>query len=162
MKKYFFYALVIVLVSTTAANAQPSEMDPASASKSGVRAFKVYNNPAQDKIDQFEIHSVGGTTFTTSNIADGTTNSYKHSQQIIVSLVPNKAGNTTFQLNFYTPTENVQQAATYTENTLHIYYPVAMYEAIRTKLEQALAAKKKVIVKVIQKPNGFREGTLIL
>ena len=42
----------------------------------------------------------------------------------------------------------MQQAATYSDGTLNIYYPVAVYDDIRTKLEQAFAARKKVTVKV--------------
>jgi hypothetical protein len=162
MKKHFFKALCIALLSTGSVTAQVSETEFSKA-PAGVRAFKVYNNPTQEKTDQFDIQGFGGTTFTASNTADGTTNSFKHSLQIIVTLVPvNKTGNKNFQLNFYSPTENIQQAATYTDETLNIYYPVTVYDAIRAKLEQAFAARKKVMVKVIQKPNGYREGTLVL
>ena len=116
-----------------------------------------------EKNDQFEIQGFGGTTFTASNTVDGSTNSYKHSLKIVVGLVPVvKTGNTNFKLIFYSPTDNIQEAATYSDGTLNIYFPEAVYEDIKAKLEQAFAARKKVMVKVIQKPDGYREGTLVL
>jgi hypothetical protein len=112
--------------------------------------------------EQFEIQGIGGTTFTTSNTIDGTANSYKHSLQIVVGLIPvNKTGNISFQLTFYSPNDNIQQAAIYADGKVNVYFPEAVYEDIRTKLEQAFAAKKKVTLKVIQKKEGYREGTLV-
>ena len=164
MKKYFVFALNIVVLGTGNISAQASDKASDNVPTLGrTLIFKVNNNPSQEKTDQFEIQSLGGTTFTASNTTDGSTNSYKHSLQIIVGLIPaNKSGNNNFQLNFYSSADNIQQAATYNDGTLNIYYPVTVYDAIRTKLEQAFAARKKVMVKVIQKPNGYREGTLIL
>lgn len=165
MKKYFFYTFCIALLGPAMVSAQPNETSPTKLliDGSGQRVFKVYNNPLQDKTDQFEIQGLGGTTFTASNTSDGTTDSYKHSLQIVVTLIPaNKAGNNNFRLIFYSLNDNIQQAATYSDGTLNIYFPEAVYEDIKSKLEQAFAARKKVTVKVIQKPNGYREGTLIL
>jgi hypothetical protein len=159
MKKHLFLSCCIVCASAIAVSAQSSEIVPGTVG--GGREFKVYNNPTQDKTDQFDITGIGGTTFTASNTADGTAKSYAHSVQIIVSLNTNKAG-TNFQLNFYSSSKNIQQAATATDGTVNIYYPVELYDAVRTRLEQALAARKKVTVKVVQKTNGYREGTLVL
>ncbi len=163
MKKLFFYLLCIT-VSALNVSAQPTETaDVSKGSAPGKMAFKVFNSPAQEKTDQFDLQGLGATTFTASNTTDGTTNSYKHSLQIVVALIPvNKTVTSNYQLNFYSTNDNIQQAATYLDGTLNIYYPVAVYDDIRTKLEQAFAAKKKVTVKVIQKPNGYREGTLVL
>lgn len=123
--------------------------------------FKVHNNPAQDQTDQFDIQGMGGSSFTVSNTADGSANSYKHALNVVLSLIPvNKTGYSSFELNFYSPGENIQQAANYKDGVLHIYYPVSLYTDIRTRLEQAFAARKKVTVKVVQKPTGYREGSL--
>ncbi len=162
MKKHFFYALCIALSGTISVSAQESETISTRIKPMGQQVFKVYNNPTQDKADQFDIQGIGGTTFTSSNTIDGTANSYKHSLQIVVALTPvNKTGNSNFQLIFYSPSDNIQQAATYKDSDLKIFYPVAVYDDIKSKLEQAFAARKKVTVKVIQKTNGYREGTLI-
>jgi len=163
MKKHFFYTLCIALAGTVSASGQESDVINSRIKPNIQRVFKVYNNPTNDKTDQFEIQGIGGTTFTASNTSDGTAESYKHSLQIVVALTPaNKTGNSNYQLIFYSPNDNMQQAATYNDGILNIYYPVAVYDDIKTKLEQAFAARKKVMVKVIQKTNGYREGTLIL
>ena len=163
MKKHFFYTLCIALAGTVSASGQESDATNSRIKPNIQKIFKVYNNPMKDKTDQFEIQGIGGTTFTASNTSDGTAESYKHSLQIVVALTPvNKTGNNNYQLIFYSPNDNMQQAATYSDGTLNIYYPVAVYDDIKTKLEQAFAARKKVSVKVTQKPNGYREGTLIL
>ncbi|HQW44946.1 MAG: hypothetical protein IPP02_06315 [Chitinophagaceae bacterium] len=160
MKKLFIWVLFFISAGTLTVSAQnDSEISKA---PQGRIAFKIYN-PTEDKTDLFDIQGIGGTTFTVSNTADGSTNSYKHSLQVVIKLIPaNKTGNNNFQLNFYSPNENIQQAATYADGTLNIYYPVAIYEDIRTRLEQAFTAKRKVTVKVIQKTNGYREATLVL
>jgi hypothetical protein len=44
---------------------------------------------------------------------------------------------------------------------ISIYYPLSVYESLRSRLEQALIARKKVQVKVTLKTTGFREGVLI-
>ncbi len=163
MKKHFFYTLCVALIGSVTVSAQEGD-DKNSRIKPNIqKVFKVNNNPKQDKTDQLEIQGIAGTTFTASNTSDGTPDSYKHSLQIVVALTPvSKTGNNNYQLIFYSPNDNMQQAATYNDGTLNIYYPVAVYDDIKTKLEQAFAARKKVSVKVVQKPNGYREGTLIL
>ena len=161
MKKLFITGLCVTVLALTAFS-QPTD---GNGNRSGMRAFKVYNNPSSDKTDQFEIQSVGGTTFMASNTADGTTNSYNHTLQINMSLVPVKTNSTpsnaNFQLIFYSESQQIQQAATYADGSLSIYYPISFYDGVREKLEQAFAARKKVYVKVVQKPNGYREGTLV-
>jgi hypothetical protein len=72
-----------------------------------------------------------------------------------------KTGNSSFQLVFYSDPTGLPQAASYKEGFLNIYYPISFYDGIREKLEQAIANKKKVYVKVVQKTNGYREGSLI-
>lgn len=164
MKKHFIFSFFAVILFSAITSAQPAETD-ANAVRTAEgnfikRQFKVTNNPAQDKTDQFEITSIGSVTFTTSNTVDGTTNSYKHTQKITLQLFPagNKTG--TYLLNFYPENQNIPEAASYTDGTLNIYYPLSMLSTVKESLEKALAAKKKVFVKVTQKPNGYREGTL--
>lgn len=119
-------------------------------------------NPSQDKTDLFEITGIGNVVYTTSNVADATANSYKHSLKITIELftTKNKTGN--YQLIFSSPEEKIPYSASFVNDVLNIYYPLSVYESIREKLDQAFTAKKKVQIKVIQKTNGYREGTLIL
>jgi len=163
MKKNILYAICFVWAGSQSVAAQEAETVNSRIRPPGQQIFKIYNEVKQDKTEQFEIQGLGGTTFTASNTIDGTAYSYKHSLQITVSLVPvNKGGNSNYQLVFYSANDNMQEAATYKDGTVSIYYPVAVYDDIKTKLEQAFAARKKVTVKVTQKTNGYREGTLIL
>jgi hypothetical protein len=115
----------------------------------------------KDKIEEFEIAALGTTSFRTSNVMDGSVNSYSHSLLVQVALVPvSKNSVNGINLVFYSPNDNISQAASYKDGYLNIYYPVALYQGLREKLEQAMAAKKKITVKTIQKKDGYREGTL--
>jgi len=127
----------------------------------GSRAMYKAQNPAQDKTDIFEITGTSGATFTASNISDGTSNSYRHSLRITLALATkeNKGGN--INLVFYTEGESMPYAAASENGALNIYYPRSMYESIKEKLDQSVITKKRVQLKVIQKADGFREGTLI-
>ncbi len=119
MKKHFFYALFITLLSTASVSAQDGDATGSRIKPIGQQIFKVHN-PIQEKTDQFDIQGFGGTTFTASNITDGTANSYKHSLQIVVALTPvNKTGSNNYQLIFYSPNDNIQQAATYNDGALN-------------------------------------------
>ena len=165
MKKHFLFTLCIALLFSFFASAQndaQTSLRESMREKEKERVFKVYNNPAQDKTEQFEIQGLGGITFTASNTADGTINSYKHSLQVNVTLLAaGKYYNENFQLIFYSESQNIQQAASYNDAVLNIFYPVSLYQSIKEKLDQSFAARKKVYVKVIQKTNGYREGSLI-
>lgn len=159
MKKAIIYALSFLL-SGNYLIAQ--ETFPSKGSVGG-RVFKVTNNPTVDKTDQFEISGIGPTNFTTSNTSDGTTTSFSHKLSVSVSLIAvNKSPTNNFQLHFYSPSEEIKQAANYKDGILNIYYPISLYDAIRSKLEQAFLARKKVTVKVTQKTDGYREGSLVL
>lgn len=62
---------------------------------------------------------------------------------------------------FYPETEHIPYASTSENGMVTIYYPLNLFNAIRGILEETFTAKKKVGVKVIQKTNGYREGTLV-
>ncbi|MDZ4795168.1 MAG: hypothetical protein SGI83_12885 [Bacteroidota bacterium] len=167
MKKYFIYLLAAGLFSATTASSQAdanANLNQASnGGGTGEKAFKT-RMIREATNELFEIQGMGGTTFTSSNTMDGTSNSFKHSLQILIGLVPvAKTPNPTisFQLIFYSPNDNIQQAATSLENKVNIYFPIAVYDDIRSKLEQTFTARKKVTIKVVQQTNGYREGTIV-
>jgi hypothetical protein len=160
MKKRFFILSVSTLF-TVLSFAQKSDIDP-SVSQGGVvnrRPFKT-ELPAADKADSYEIKAIGSVTFTVSNTADGSTNSYNHALRININLVmtDSKVGN--FQLVFYGDKEAVPYAVFRQEGAIAIFYPASLYEEIKDKLEASLAARKKVLIKVTEKTTGFREGVL--
>jgi hypothetical protein len=162
MKKNLLVTLPVFLLIVNLCSAQKvvEEYYPVS-SRNPDKVF-VPVNPSQDKTDLFEITGIGNVIYTTSNVADATANSYKHSLKITIELftTKNKTGN--YQLIFSSPEEKIPYSASFVNDMLNIYYPLSVYEGIREKLDQAFAAKKKVQIKVIQKTNGYREGTLIL
>jgi hypothetical protein len=120
-------------------------------------------NTAQDKFNQFEISAIGGTSFTAFNNYDGSPASYTQNQQITISLVPvAPSGSYNFQLVFYSPSQKIAQAAFYDQGVLQIHYPMSMYADIKEKLNQAFMDKRKVSVRVLQKANGYLEGSIDL
>lgn len=123
-------------------------------------AFKA-RQPQEDKSEIFEVAGLGQTTYTASNTEDGSVKSYDHQLRIVVSLntVGNKASSC--QLVFYSAGDKIQQAASADNGQVNVYYPVSVYESVRSRLEQALTARKKVQVKITQKTNGYREGVLM-
>ncbi len=163
MKRYFLFLVSGLLFSSIAVFAQGGNEDrPVTLNDKAIstKVFKI-QNPAEDKTGIVTITGLAGATFTASNTADGSANSYQHAMRITLGLQPadNKLGN--FQVVFYTETEKIPYAVTESEGMTSIYYPLSVYEGIRQRLEQAVAARKKVQVKVIQKKDGYREGSLI-
>lgn len=124
------------------------------------RAFKAYQ-PEANRSDAYDVTALGQTVYTASNTSDGSVASFKHSMRIELALVTPGYKGGTCQLVFYGPEDKVQQAASIDKGVVSIYYPIAVYESLRTRLEQAIVARKKVQIKVTQKTDGFREGLLV-
>ena len=117
---------------------------------------------AQDKDDMIEISGITGTVFTSYNNYDGSPASYNQLLQISIGLVPVMPGGSyNFSLIFYSPADKISQAAYYDQGVLDIFYPLAMYGDIKEKISESLHDNKKIYVRVIQKINGYREGSII-
>lgn len=164
MKKQFFSTLCAIALFSVAASAQASETDANAVRNGGgdsKKQFQVKSNVTEDKIEQFEIANIGSLTFSASNTVDGSSNSFRHVQKITIQLFPagNKPG--TYMLNFYQDGQNIPEAATSASGMVNLYYPLSVMPALKESLDKALAAKKKVIVKVTQKTDGYREATLV-
>lgn len=158
MRKFLFSTLFLMLSSVVLGQVTD---DGRTVSGQGRIIFKG-DAILKDKLEEYQIAGIGTTSFKASNTVDGTANSFNHSLLIQVTLVPmNKASINGVNLVFYSPNDNIGHAASFKDGYLNIYYPVALYQSLRDKLEQAIAAKKKVTVKVIQKTDGYREGTLV-
>lgn len=125
-----------------------------------LKSAMIVTNPAKDQYYSFEVTGISGTIFSTYNVTDGTRNSYNNAQQIIVTLIPADKTKGVFQLTFFSPGEAVLKTASYEKNVLNIYYPIALYESIKDRLDQSFATKKKVMIKVTEKTDGYREGVL--
>ena len=117
---------------------------------------------AQDKDDMIEISGINGTVFTAYNNFDGSPGSYNQMLQISIGLLPVMPGGSyNFSLIFYSPADKISQAAYYDQGVLDIFYPMAMYGEIKEKINQSIHDNKKIYVRVIQKVNGYREGSII-
>ena len=145
--------------------AQKSEVDmnpPGTISDATLqkRAFKAAQ-PSADKFDSWDVTALGQTTYSATNVMDGSVNSFQHTLRVVVGLTTPAFKTGTCQLVFYGTDEKIQQAAALENGVVSIYFPLAVYESMRSRIEQALTARKKVQVKMTQKTNGFREGVLV-
>jgi len=157
--------IILFLGSSLSLLGQRSEVDmnvpgvitDATAQK---RAFKAIQ-PTEDKTESWDVTALGQSVYAASNLMDGTASSYQHSLRIVVALQTPGYKNGTVQLVFYGPEDKIRQATENEGGVISIYYPVSVYESLRTRLEQALTARKKVTVKITQKTSGYREGVLL-
>jgi len=157
--------MVLGILMSSACFAQKSEVDmnaPGVITDAALlkRAFKAQQT-TEDRTEAWDVSALGQTTYTASNVMDGSINSFHHSLRIVVGLTTPAYKNGSYQLVFYGSDEKIQQAAAVENGVVSIYYPLAAYEALRNRLEQALTLRKKVQVKITQKTNGYREGVLV-
>ena len=117
-------------------------------------------NPAEDKTETISITGTRAASFTTSNTADGTAGSYKHSLRVTIPLTTNSKTNE-FQLVFYSANENIPYAVSQNGGVISMFFPMAVYESITQQLQAAVTARKPVQVKVTQKNTGYREASLV-
>lgn len=160
MKKNAVIMLALLAGSFSGLQAQQDvERAVLDASAVSRRAFKA-ELPAEDKTVIYDITGTGSISFSVSNTADGTAGSYKHAQQITWTLLAAAEKTNEFQLVFYTGNMDMPYAALQNGKTITAYFPLSMYDDIKEKIGQSLAARKKVQLKVVQKKNGYREATL--
>jgi len=161
MKKYLLFSLIGLMTMSFIAKAQKSSLNEELANspvKTFVRAY-VPNFIKEDKTEVIEITGINGASFSVSNTADGSTNSYNHALRITIPLITtSKSGS--YQLVFYSEVEKMPYATLEQGGVTSIYYPVSVYDGMKEKLEQAIAAKKKVKLNIVLKTTGYREGTI--
>jgi hypothetical protein len=117
-------------------------------------------NKNDDKLNMIEITGVGGSVFSTMNYPDISTKISTPSLKITLLLLTgvNKAGG--YQLVFSPESERTAYAVETQTGITSIFFPMHTFEIINQKLDQYIASKKKVQLKITQNPNGFREGVL--
>lgn len=162
MLKFNFLTIVACLLLSGVAVSQKTE-DQIEAEKNGKSqgdlVLKVRNPPVSAS-DTLTITGIGAVSFIVSNTSDGTANTYRQSQKIVLPLVSSSKNNK-YQLVFYGQYDNVAYAVAKEEEKTTIYYPAYMFGEIKQKLEQSLSQKKKVELRVTIKKDGFREGILV-
>lgn len=161
---YKFALIFLTLGFSLLASAQKSE-EATDAMRSldgdAKKAIFKARQPAEDKTETIEVTGLGQTTHFVSNMSDGTTNSFRHTVRLVAALQTPAFKGGTVQLVFYSPEDRVRQAAENENGVISIYYPLAVYESLRGRLEQALQARKRVQLKVTMKTDGYREGVLV-
>ncbi len=162
MSKYFFLMILQAFFFSSVLHAQKtaSDTNPAGAVADLPKMSGKTTKPTENKDDTIALSGMGGLTFVVSNIADGTYNTYKHSQRILLPLVTSVNG-PKFQLVFYGENDNIPYAVALDGDVVDIYYPMVMFADIKQKLEQSLAQKKKIQLRIVQRKDGFREGAII-
>jgi len=163
MKKNFVFLLASLLWLPFLSQAQNADTDPNVIKTDRGLSKRIFKNqnPPEDKTEIIDIIGAGSATFSVSNTADGSSSSYNHSMKITIGLTTPANIKSTYQLVFYSASENIPYAATTLDGVMTVYYPISMYEGIKQRLDQSFAARKKVQLKVVQKTNGYREGTLM-
>lgn len=121
------------------------------------KAAKV-NSPQQEVLD---ILGWGTPSFAVSNVADGSLESYTHTLRVTYSL--QVGGNRTgYQVVFYGLNDKIPYAISQEGNLTSIFMPYQVHDQMKAKVEQALAARRKVQLKLNIMPSGLREATWVL
>ncbi len=165
MKKYLLILVCIISVCNISSFGQATDIDPASI-KNGVKVrnnkgeYYGIINPSKDINNEYIITGTTIASFSVSNKADGSSNSFKHTQRVVLNLVTaNK--NDKLELVFYAGADEMPYTVNQVKELISAYYPISMYESIKQKLDESLSSKKKVILKVEMKTDGYREAQLI-
>jgi len=163
MRKLFFL-LVFSLFSQFAmtSNAQNVFIEDVRTDQATVVPKKMEFKPTQqlsDNVEIIELISLGTPTIKISNMADGTKRSYDHALRISYPLVL-ASGKTGYQLCFYNTPEIMPYTVETKAGITSIYFPVSIHDVIKNRIDQTLAAKKKIAIKLTQLIDGYREAIL--
>jgi hypothetical protein len=117
-------------------------------------------NKNEDKLDVLDITGLGGSVFSTMNYPTVSATATPLSLKITLSLLTgaNKAAG--YQLVFSPDTDKKPYAVETQNGITSVFFPIDTFEIINQKLDNAVG-KKKVQLKIIQNPNGYREGLLV-
>jgi hypothetical protein len=159
MKRKFLFFVSGMLICTLFALGQNTENVIESRMQQG-RAFKSIM-PQQEKSDSYEVTGSKLISISVANTADGSQNSYKHAMRLVLGLSFSNPKAGPAQLVFYSGGESIPYAEITENGVLNIYYPYEVYETIRQRLEESLAARRKVQLKITEKPTGYREAVLV-
>ena len=156
MRKYIFSIACSLLLTSIISSAQKVsavavDLDVA-AGASGKGAV------TEDKTSLVDITGIGVSTFLTSSQSDNS----KQSLRITVSLLTSGASKENFQLIFYSENDRLPFVVASNAGSTYVFYPISLYDAIKSKIEQSLSAKKKIQLKVTLTKEGYREGSLAL
>lgn len=170
MKKALF--LLTTCLFTSLLFSQPNEtvsreLDPGKTfglSKTQQKQQDALNsrNKTEDKLETLDITGLGGSVFTTMNYPDVGVQTSNAVLKITLSVLTGPTKSAGYQLVFSPETEKTPFAVETKSGVTSVYFPLNTFEILNHKLEQAIAQKKKVQLKITQNPNGYREAVLVL
>lgn len=112
-----------------------------------------------DNVESIEVVALGTPSFKVSNMADGTYGSYEHALRMTYPLVLS-GGKTGYVLCFYGAGEKIPYTVETKAGITTIYFPISTHEVIKGRMEQTIATKKKIVIKLTQKADGYREALI--
>lgn len=156
----FFSCLLICTISAWSQTQQTAAADlrMEKATSQGSMVFKPVRNGV-DNIESIEIIGLGTPSFKVSNLADGTYSSYEHSLRVVYPLVLS-GGKAGYAICFYGATENIPYAVETKGGATTLYFPMSTHDIIKSRIEQTIATKKKIAVKLTQQADGYREAII--
>jgi hypothetical protein len=157
---FLFSCLLIYSASAWSQTQQPAAEDVRmeKAASRGSMVFKPVRSGV-DNVETIEVIGLGTPSFKASNMADGTYSSYEHSLRVGYPLVLS-GGKSGYALCFYGATEKIPYAVETQGGITTFYFPFATHDLIKGRIEQTIATKKKIVVKLTQQADGYREAII--
>lgn len=116
-------------------------------------------NINDDKIEIIEVSGYNSSSFSTMNYPDASSRSSSQLvSRINVKLVTNKTES--YHFVFFPDNERVGYSIDRQNGVTSIFYPLSMYQYIIGKMDQVITSKKKLQLKLISNPNGYKEAIL--
>jgi hypothetical protein len=156
----FLFGTLLFFFSSFSAFAQQPAAEDVRMEKAVTYKENMVFKPVRNGVDNVELIDVvalGTSSFKVSNMADGTYGSYDHSLRITYPLVL-AGGKTGYLLCFYGASEKIPYSVETKAGLTTIYFPVSTHDVIKTRIEQTLATKKKITIKLSQLADGYREA----
>jgi len=118
-------------------------------------------SPAEAIQETFDILGFGVPSFSISNHANGTEESYLHQLRVSYPLLIS-GGKSNIQIIFYGIGDKVPYSVVKEDTGAIVYFPLQVHDQLRTRVEQAIASRKKVQLRINIKPSGFREAVWLI
>ena len=126
----------------------------------GTQVFK-HARLLESQVETVEITGLGSPNFATSNMVDGTMESYNHKVRVTYTLQVT-GGKGVYQLVFYMPNEKMPYSVNTENGITTIYMPLQLHDYFKSKVDQNLTARKKVQLRLNLSTSGLREAVWVL
>jgi hypothetical protein len=108
--------------------------------------------------EQLDVTGWGAPSYVISNTASGLASSYEHSYRVSypLTVAGNKSG---YSLVFYGPNDKIPYSVEVENGKTTFYIPFSLHDNFKTKFEQAITLRKKVMVNLKLEVSGYREAS---